>query len=39
MVISTIRDRNTGGATVKVKTLGIDLAKETFGLHAVDALG
>jgi len=24
---------------VKVKTLGIDLAKETFGLHGVDALG
>jgi transposase len=24
---------------VKVKTLGIDLAKETFGLHGVDTLG
>jgi transposase len=24
---------------VKVKTLGIDLAKETFGLHGVDPLG
>jgi transposase len=24
---------------VKVKTLGIDLATETFGLHGVDALG
>ena len=24
---------------MKVKTLGIDLAKETFGLHGVDALG
>jgi transposase len=24
---------------VKVKTLGIDLAKETFGLHGVDAQG
>src|ERR1700686_1156802 len=28
-----------GGSTVKVKTLGIDLAKETFGLHGVDPLG
>ena len=24
---------------MKAKTLGIDLAKETFGLHGVDALG
>jgi len=24
---------------MKVKTIGIDLAKETFGLHGVDALG
>ena len=38
MVILTIRNRNTG-RVVKVKTLGIDLAKETFGLHGVDALG
>src|ERR1700730_13143919 len=39
MVISTIRTETRGGSKVKVKTLGIDLAKETFGLHGVDPLG
>ena len=33
------QQNNGEGSKVKVKTLGIDLAKETFGLHGVDTLG
>jgi hypothetical protein len=33
------QQKHGGGSKMKVKTLGIDLAKETFGLHGVDALG
>jgi hypothetical protein len=34
MVVSTIRTEKRGGSSMKIRTIGIDLAKEVFGLHA-----
>jgi transposase len=40
MVNSTIRNKdNREGSTVEVTTIGIDLAKNVFGVHGVDARG
>jgi transposase len=40
MVNSTIRNKDNGeGPTVEVTTIGIDLAKNVFGVHGVDARG
>lgn len=40
MVISTIRNNDSGeGPTVEVSAIGIDVAKDVFGIHGVDARG
>jgi transposase len=40
MVISTIRNNDSGeGPEMKVRAIGIDLAKDVFGVHGVDARG
>ena len=40
MVSSTIRNKDSGeGPTVEVTTIGIDVAKNVFGVHGVDAEG
>ena len=40
MVGSTIRKQNNGeGPTVEVTTIGIDVAKDVFGVHGVDSRG
>src|SRR6266436_6051483 len=40
MVSSTIRNKDNGeGPTVELATIGIDVAKNVFGVHGVDALG
>jgi transposase len=40
MVISTIRNSASGeGPEMKVKTIGIDLAKDVFGMHGVNERG